>query len=218
MYNMYDKQVVGVLVENKGVNNPEIINGAKSGDNDCLKIIFDEFRSYIRSLSNKYYLAGADKDDLVQEGMIGLFKAIRDYDFGEGVLFSSFASFCIKRQVQTALKLSTRKKHIPLNSSISLHAPKFCEDDDGDSMEYYEDKKEINPEEIYINNETFNQLNKLLYESLSKLELNILILYNQHLSYKEISEITGKSVKSIDNAIQRIKKKMEVIKNQYMSM
>lgn len=200
------------------INGKEIINGAKNGDNDCLELVFDSFRGYIRGLSNKYYLVGADKDDLVQEGMIGLFKAIRDYDFNQGISFVSFASVCIKRQIKTALKLSLRKKHIPLNSSVSLQASMFDDESDRELIEYFEDKKEVNPEEAYINNETFTQLNKMLYESLSKLELNILVLYNQHLSYKEISEITGKSVKSIDNAIQRIKKKMEIIKNQYMSL
>lgn len=200
------------------INSAEIIKGAKSGDTGCLEIVFDSFRGYIRNLSNKYYIAGADKDDLVQEGMIGLFKAIRDYDFSESVPFVSFAAVCITRQVKTALKNATRKKHVPLNSSVSLQLSKFDDDGDKEIIEYFEDKKEKNPEEIYINNETYAQLNKLLYESLSKLELNILVLYNQHLSYKEISDITGKSVKSIDNAIQRIKKKMDVIKKQYMSM
>ena len=205
-------------METKDINNPQLINGAKDGDTECLEIIFDEFRGYIRSLSNKYYLVGADNDDLIQEGMIGLFKAIRDYRFDEGVTFHSFAVVCIQRQVKTALKLATRKKHLPLNQSVSLQSSKFEEDGDKELSEYIEDKREINPEEIYINNETFAQLNRLLYEALSKLELNILILYNQHLSYKEISEVTGKSVKSIDNAVQRIKKKLEVIKKQYMSM
>ena len=200
------------------INSAEIINGAKSGDTDSLEIIFDSFRGYIRGLSNKYYIVGADKDDLIQEGMIGLFKAIRDYDFSEGTSFVSFAAVCIKRQVKTALKLATRKKHIPLNSSVSLQLSKFDDDEEKEIIDYFEDKKEKNPEEIYINNETYAQLNRLLYESLSKLELNILILYNQHLSYKEISEITGKSAKSIDNAIQRIKRKMDQIKKQYMSM
>lgn len=202
----------------KDINNLQLINGAKDGDTECLEIIFDEFRGYIRSLSNKYYLVGADTDDLIQEGMIGLFKAIRDYRPEEGITFHSFAVVCIQRQVKTALKLAGRKKHLPLNQSISLQSSKFDDDDDKDLSDYIEDKKELNPEEIYINNETFNQLNRLLYEALSKLELNILILYNQHLSYKEISEITGKSVKSIDNAVQRIKKKLEVIKKQYMSL
>lgn len=205
-------------MKNSDINSEKIVNGAKGGDNECLEAIFDEFRGYIRSLSNKYYIVGADKDDLVQEGMIGLFKAIRDYSFDGNVPFVTFAAVCIQRQIKTALKLATRKKHIPLNSSVSLQMSKFDDESDKELIEYYEDKKEINPEEIYINNETFTQLNKMLYESLSKLELNILVLYNQHLSYKEISDITGKSVKSIDNAIQRIKKKMEIIKNQYMSL
>ncbi|MBE7021201.1 MAG: sigma-70 family RNA polymerase sigma factor [Ruminococcaceae bacterium] len=213
-----NKYPAGVFVEVKDVNNPQLINGAKDGDTECLEIIFEAFRGYIRSIANKYYLVGADNDDLIQEGMIGLFKAIRDYRFGEGVTFHSFAVVCIQRQVKTALKLATRKKHLPLNQAVSLQSAKYEENGEKEVSEYIEDKKEINPEEIYINNETFAQLNRLLYEALSKLELNILILYNQHLSYKEISELTGKSVKSIDNAVQRIKKKLEVIKKQYMSM
>lgn len=205
-------------MEFSDINDIKVVAGAKNGDNDCLEAIFNEFRNYIRVLSNKYYLSGADKDDIVQEGMIGLFKAIRDYNPEEKVQFRTFATVCIQRQVKTALKLASRKKHIPLNSSISLHSSKFDDDSDKELMEYFEDTKKVNPEEIYINNETYAQLNKLLYESLSKLELNILILYNQNLSYKEISEVTNKSIKSIDNAIQRIKKKMEVIKKQYMSL
>lgn len=200
------------------INDKELIAAAKSGDNESLDIIFDEFRSYIRILSNKYFLAGADKDDLIQEGMIGLFKAIRDYNPEENVAFKTFATVCIQRQIKTALKLATRKKHIPLNSSLSLQSSKFDDDSDKELIDYFEDLSKVNPEEIYINNETYSQLNKLLYDSLSKLELNILLLYNQNLSYKEISQLTGKSVKSIDNAMQRIKKKVEVIKKQYMSL
>lgn len=200
------------------VNDLKLIYAAKGGDNESLDVIFDEFRSYIRILSNKYYLVGADKDDLIQEGMIGLFKAIRDFKPEENVLFRTFATVCIQRQIKTALKLATRKKHIPLNSSLSLQSFKFDDESDKELIEYFEDLSKVNPEEIYISNETYSQLNKLLYDSLSKLELNILLLYNQNLSYKEISQITDKSVKSIDNAIQRIKKKVEVIKKQYMSL
>jgi len=200
------------------INDLKLIYAAKGGDNESLDFIFGEFRNYIRILSNKYYLAGADKDDLIQEGMIGLFKAIRDYKPEENVSFRTFATVCIQRQIKTALKLATRKKHIPLNSSLSLQSSKFDDKSDKELIDYFEDLSKINPEEIYISKETYSQLNKLLYDSLSKLELNILLLYNQNLSYKEISQITDKSVKSIDNAIQRIKKKVEVIKKQYMSL
>lgn len=200
------------------INDLSIVTAAKNGDNESLDIIFNEFRDYIRILSNKYYLAGADKEDLIQEGMIGLFKAIKDYNPEENITFKSFATVCIQRQVKTALKLANRKKHIPLNSSLSLQSSKFDEEDDKEIIDYFADLKKVNPEEIYINNETYSQLNKLLYDSLSKLELHILMLYNQNLSYKEISQITDRSVKSIDNAIQRIKKKVEVIKKQYMSL
>jgi len=211
MYNMYDKQVVGVLVENKGVNNPEIINGAKSGDNDCLKIIFDEFRSYIRSLSNKYYLAGADKDDLVQEGMIGLFKAIRDYDFDEGVLFSSFASFCIKRQVQTALKLSTRKKHIPLNSSLSLNNTINDNDNETSFLEIIDAPNIEDPLETITKKEYYSYIKSKLNSNLSDLEKKVLYNYIEGKSYTNIAEKLDIPVKSIDNAIQRIRKKLPKI-------
>lgn len=205
-------------MEKNDINDINLINKAKDGDSESLDVIFNTFRPYIRALSNKYYIVGADKDDLVQEGMIGLFKAIRDYKAEESVAFRTFACVCIQRQIKTALKLASRKKHIPLNSSVSLHSSKFDDDDDKELIDYFEDSTKSDPEEIYINNETYSSLNKLLYDSLSKFELNILMLYNQNLSYKEISQITGKSVKSIDNAIQRIKKKVEVIKEQYMSL
>jgi RNA polymerase sporulation-specific sigma factor len=205
-------------MENININDLTVIEAAKNGDNDSLEFIFSEFRGYIRMLSGKYFLAGADKDDLIQEGMIGLFKAIRDFRPEEDVTFRTFATVCIQRQIKTALKLATRKKHIPLNSSLSLQSTVFDDESDKELIDYFEDGNKVNPEEIYINNETYSQLNKLLYDSLSKLELNILLLYNQNLSYREISRIIGKSEKSIDNAIQRIKKKVEKIKQEYMSL
>jgi RNA polymerase sporulation-specific sigma factor len=189
-----------------------------AGDRIAEETLVMRYNRLVRVCARPFFLVGGDSEDLIQEGMIGLFKAIRDYKPEENVSFRTFATVCIQRQIKTALKLAARKKHIPLNSSLSLQSSKFDDKSDKELIDYFEDLSKINPEEIYISNETYSQLNKLLYDSLSKLELNILLLYNQNLSYKEISQITDKSVKSIDNAIQRIKKKVEVIKKQYMSL
>lgn len=191
----------------------ETVLKARSGEDDALSLIFDSFRNYITGLSRKYFLAGADSDDLVQEGMIGLFKAIRDYSPGEGASFSTFASVCISRQIKSAIKMANRKKHMPLNTSVSLHSG----DEEGEQLLDIFVAEEENPEEIYINKETCSLMNKILFESLSKMELRIFSLYSKGLSYREISEITGKTVKSVDNAVQRIKKKIEKVKKDYLS-
>ena len=199
----------------KGISEA-LITQAQKGNDAALEKIFAEFRPYIKSLSGKYFLAGADAEDVIQEGMIGLFGAIRDYSLSEGTSFDVFARMCIRRRIQTAVRTANRKKHQPLNSSVSLQSPAF-EAGEQDLSDIFA-KSDSSPEEIYINNETASLINKLIYNSLSKLELQILLLYNNNMSYKEISEITGKSVKSVDNAVQRVKKKVSVIKKQYMSL
>ncbi len=195
---------------------PELVLKAREGDDEALEMIFSKFGGYIRYLSNKYYLAGAESKDLMQEGMIGLFKAIKDFSSGEGVSFSTFAVVCIERQIKTAIKAANRKKHLPLNSSVSLHTALF-EDEDKELAELFGEDSS-NPEKIYINNETYSQMYKLIYNSLTKLELQILLLHNKGLSYKEISQISGKTVKSIDNAVQRIRKKVEKVREDYASL
>ena len=188
----------------------EIVLKAKSGDDEALKYIFDNFKGYIRYLSNKFYLAGADSDDLVQEGMIGLFKAINDFSKNENTAFSSFAVVCIENQIKTAIKKANRKKHQPLNSSVSLSIAMY--ENEGKQLAELLGEDSSNPEKIYINNETYSNMNKLIYNSLTKLELQILLLYNKGLSYKEISQISGRTVKSIDNAVQRIRKKVKKVR------
>lgn len=194
----------------------EVVLKAASGDDEALETVFKSFSGYIRYLSNKYYLAGAESKDLVQEGMIGLFKAIKDFSPGEAACFRTFAVVCIERQIKSAIKAANRKKHLPLNSSVSLHMSLY-EDEDKELAELFGEDSS-NPERIYIKNETYSQMNKLLYNSLTRLELQILLLYNKGLSYKEISQISGKTVKSIDNAVQRIKKKVEKIREDYASL
>lgn len=192
----------------------ETVLKARMSDDEALKQIFSFYKNYIRILSNKYYLAGAESEDLVQEGMIGLFKAIKDYSPDEGSSFNTYATLCIVRQVKSAIRAANRKKHLPLNTSLSLQE---VNDDNKELAELFGENSS-DPEKIYINNEICAQANRLIYNSLTKLELRILLLYNKGLSYKEISEISGKSVKSVDNAVQRIKKKVEKIREEYMSL
>ena len=194
----------------------ETLSKAKKGNDEALEKIFSEFRPFISKTVHNYYLIGAEKDDLIQEAMIGLFKAVRDYDFNCGISFESFAGYCIKRNVLTALKNANRKKHSPLNLSLSLKAEQY-EGEEKELIDLLENGDIQNPEEIVIKNETYSHFNKLLYASLSKLEFEILTLQTQGFSYKEISDITGKSLKSIDNAVQRVNKKINIIKQQNMS-
>lgn len=206
---MENKKIIGVI-DNK------ILEKAKTGNDQALEAVFSKFRDVISKIAHNYYIIGAERDDLIQEGMIGLFKAIRDYDCNCGISFESFASGCIRRNILTALKNANRKKHTPLNLSLSLNAEQY-EGEEKELIDLLENGDIQNPEEIVIKNETYSHFNKLLYASLSKLEFEILTLQTQGFSYKEISDITGKSLKSIDNAVQRVNKKINIIKQQNMS-
>jgi len=194
----------------------DIVTKAAAGDDEALETIYEAFSDYIRYLSNKYYLAGAENKDLVQEGMIGLFKAIKKFSDKEGTSFQSFAGLCIERQMKSAIRAANRQKHMPLNSSVSLQLA-LSEDENKELSELFGEDTS-NPEKIYIKNETYAQMYKLLYNSLTRLELQILLLHNKGLSYREISQISGKTVKSIDNAVQRIKKKVDKIREDYTSL
>lgn len=196
--------------------NAQVVKRAVSGEDQALETVFEAFGGYIRYLSNKYYLAGAEANDLVQEGMIGLFKALKNYKDGEGAGFQSFACSCIERQIISAIRAANRKKHMPLNSSISLQSSVF--EEEGIQLAEFFGKDSEDPEKIYITNETYAQMYQLLYNSLTRMELQILLLYDKGLSYKEIAEISGKTVKSIDNAVQRIKKKVDKIREDYASL
>ena len=175
----------------------ELLLKAKAFDNDAIELIFDYFRLYIKNLAFRYFLVGSDKDDVIQEGMIGLFSAIKSYDLKKDTSFESFAKQCIVLRLNTAVKNSLRKKHIPLNNSLSLN-------DEAGELEvvYFED-----PLYNIIDNENVEALNAKLTKILSKFELSVLYLLNSGMTYKEIASVLGRSAKSIDNALQRIKKK-----------
>jgi RNA polymerase sporulation-specific sigma factor len=160
-------------------------------------------------ISGARFLAGGDHDDLIQEGMIGLYKAVRDYKPEKMCSFRAFAELCITRQIITAIKTATRQKHIPLNSYISLNKPLYDEESDRTLMDVIMEGRVSNPEEIIINREDLVAINDRIREVLSGLEQDVLSAYLDGKSYQEIAEELGRHVKSIDNALQRVKRKLE---------
>lgn len=175
----------------------KLIIKAKQLDESALDQIFIFFKPFIRTMAFKYFLTGADKDDLMQEGMIGLFTAIKNFDVAKQVPFEIFAKRCIVLRLKTVIKNSLRQKHAPLNDSVSLEA------DEALSKRLYT----TGPEETFFDHEDFKIANEKLKEILSKFELSVLYLVNSGMTYKEIAAVLGKTPKSIDNALQRIKKK-----------
>ena len=156
-----------------------------------------------------YFLIGADREDIVQEGMIGLYKAIRDFKGDKLASFKAFAELCITRQIITAIKTATSQKHIPLNSYVSLDKPIYDEESDRTLMDVISGSKVLDPEELIINQEDYDYMEIKMAELLSDLERKVLALYLDGQSYQEISEELNRHVKSIDNALQRVKRKLE---------
>ena len=193
------------------LSDEELVSLASSGDDRAFDRLLDKYRLFVLNKSKSYFIAGADNDDIVQEGMIGLFKAVRDFHSERGVSFKTFAEICITRQILTAVKNSTRQKHAPLNSYISLN--KTIGDDESGStlMDTIDCDININPESIMLSREKADAIESKVNESLSGFELLVLSYYLQGLSYAKISQAIGKDPKSVDNALQRIKKKLEKI-------
>ncbi len=185
---------------------------AQKGDNSAFEFLCEKYRVVVRNKSLSYFIAGADRDDIIQEGMIGLFKAVRDFSVERGVSFKTFADLCITRHILTAVKNASRNKHAPLNSYVSLNKS-VSENDGGDAtlLEYIEGSENINPEQIVLNKEKANSLGTKMSEALSDFELLVLSYFLQGYDYVSIGEKIGRDSKSIDNALQRIKKKMEKI-------
>lgn len=181
----------------------------KSGDNEALESLINKYKNFVRSKAKTYFLIGADKEDIVQEGMIGLFKAIRDFKDDKLVSFKSFAEICVTRQIITAIKAATRQKHMPLNSYVSLNKPVYEEDGERTLMETINHDSVSDPEQLFISKEEINQIEGKINEALSPFELEVLYSYLQGKSYQEIATILNKEVKSVDNALQRVKKKTE---------
>jgi len=183
---------------------------AKAGNEKALNYIINKYKNYVRAKTKTYFLIGADKEDIFQEGMIGLYKAIRDYREDKLTSFKAFADVCITRQIITAVKTATRQKHIPLNSYISLNKPLYDDDADRTLIDVIGSSGKISdPEEMMITREEIAAMADKLNKVLSKLELNVLTLYLEGKSYQEVADEMNRHVKSIDNALQRVKRKLE---------
>ena len=187
----------------------EIALLAQQPDGAALEYLLNKYKNFVRSRARSYFLIGADHEDIVQEGMIGLYKAIRDFRTDKLASFRAFAELCVTRQIITAIKTATRQKHIPLNSYVSLNKPIYDEENDRTLLDVISEEIQSNPEELLISQEDLNLIEGRIGEMLSPLEKQVLLRYLDGKSYQEISDELGRHVKSIDNALQRIKRKMQ---------
>ena len=176
---------------------------------EALDYLINKYRNFVRSKARSYFLIGADREDIVQEGMIGFFKAIRDYRPDKLSSFRAFAELCVTRQIITAIKTATRQKHIPLNSYVSLNKPIYDEDSDRTLLDVLSGARISDPEELVISREEFVDIEQKMEEILSDLEWRVLMSYLDGKSYQEIAVDLHRQVKSIDNALQRVKRKLE---------
>ena len=186
-----------------------IVELSHEGDATAEEYLLDKYKNFVRSKARSYFLVGADHEDIVQEGMIGLYKAIRDYRPDKLSSFRAFAELCITRQIITAIKTATRQKHIPLNNYVSLNKPLYDEESDRTLLDVIIEGRTSDPEEMIINMENVGNIRTKINEVLSGLEQEVLNAYLDGKSYQEIAESLGRHVKSIDNALQRDKRKLE---------
>lgn len=192
----------------ENMTDEQLILSAKN-DEGALEYLMEKYKNFVLKKSRPYFLIGADKDDLIQEGMIGLYKAIMDYKDDKNASFMTFANLCITRQIITAVKTSTRQKHMPLNSYLSLDKPLFDDETDVTVGEHITSQLFTEPEEQIIHTEDINNIRNGIETVLTDMEKRVLKLYLEGRSYKEISQAMNKPAKSIDNALQRVKKKLE---------
>lgn len=197
------------------MSDDEIISMIHSGDTYAMDFMLTKYKNLVKNKAKALFLIGGDKEDLIQEGMIGLYKAIRDYDTDKDSTFYSFADLCISRQIYTAIKASNRKKNIPLNTYVSLYAPAYSENADQEEKETLADimsqNKISNPEELVIDKESTSMLEYELVRHLSQFEKSVLDLYLHDYSYLQIADKLKKEPKSIDNALQRIRLKLNTV-------
>lgn len=190
----------------------ELIDRLREGESRITDYIMDKYKNLVRKKAKSMYILGADNDDLIQEGMIGLFKAIRDYDAGRDASFYTFADLCISRQMYTAVQASRREKHAPLNSYISLYADMTEGEHDGTESELIQilaSQTQTNPEELFIDKENVAAIEAMIDKELSNFEKQVLDLYLIGMSYSQIAKVLGRDEKSTDNALQRMKTKLK---------
>lgn len=197
----------------EALSEKELLQRAQSQDSDAIDFLMQKYKSVVRRKARSLFMIGGDRDDLTQEGMIGLFKAIRDYQPEKETSFATFAELCISRQLYSAIKSSNRLKNLPLNTYISIYAPAYTlengEEDGSFMLDQSLDSLEMSPEEILINRETAQNAKENLLQQLSKMERRVFELYMEGLTYQEIAQQMDKEPKSIDNALQRIKNKVK---------
>lgn len=197
-----------------GMTDEQLIAAARAGDTDAEEFLYEKYKQFIRSRARSYFLIGADREDIIQEGMIGLYKAIRDYEPDKINSFRSFAELCVTRQIITAIKAATRQKHIPLNSYVSLNKPLYSEEPERTLIDVLSVARVSDPEEAVIDQESYSAMAKHLRDSLSPLERDTLALYLEGRSYSEIAQTLHRQPKAIDNALQRVKHKLEKLKEE----
>lgn len=197
--------------KNNDIRDEELIKQSRAGDESAANELMSRYKAVVRNRASSYFMAGADQEDLIQEGMIGVFKAIRDYDERKGASFRTFAELCIQRQIISAVKGASRMKHAPLNESVSLNRPVVDDENGGTLEELLADEVETNPEKMLLLREDMNYISRNLEDILSGLELQVWKMYVNGCSYKEIAEKLDKTSKGVDSAIQRAKKKLAEI-------
>ena len=187
----------------------EIVIEAQNGDVRAQEYVISKYESFVKAKSKSYFLIGADKEDIYQEGMIGLYKAIRDFNYEKSSTFKGFAELCVTRQIITAIKTATRQKHIPLNTYISLNKPESEDDSERTLLDIISTIKISDPEALIIGKEEKARIENAITKVLSDLEMEVLQSYLDGKSYQEIACDLDRQAKSIDNALQRVKRKLE---------
>ena len=199
----------------KGVTDEELLIRLREGEEAVTDFIMEKYKNLVRSKAKSMFILGADNEDLIQEGMIGLFKAMRDYDAGRDASFYTFADLCISRQMYTAVQAARRQKHAPLNSYISIYSSIPGNDENNTEeaplLNALISKEDINPEQMLIDQENVRQLEETIDKELSAFEKQVLDLYITGMSYTQIAKVLGKDEKSTDNALQRIKAKLKKV-------
>lgn len=188
----------------------ELILRIRDGEEKITDYIMEKYKNLVRSKAGSMYILGADREDLIQEGMIGLFKAIRDYDIGRDASFATFADLCVARQMYTAVQAAGRKKHAPLNSYVSLYTGNGSDktEEEKELLDSLVSRDEQNPEELLIDRENVERIEKAIESELSSFERQVLDLYLTGMKYTEIARVLGKDDKSTDNALQRCRSKI----------
>ena len=208
-----DKNIFSINENNyTQMTDEKLIENVKQEDQTALNCLIERYNDLVTMKANKFFMVGAEKEDMIQEGMIGLYKAIKSFDTEKQNSFKTFANMCVERQLITAVKNSNRQKHIPLNSSVSLNSAAYEDNEDMDKMDVLDIKMMNDPSDIIADREYFENMESKIKENLSSFELQVLKEYEKGKSYAAIAEKLNAKVKSVDTAIQRIRKTANKIK------